>query len=105
MTAIHPDALLAAMPKLDAQVACEIDGGGNEPCDRPAVWRMRFHGVIRYTDLRCGMHTVCICDDHLQHERATVELVLRKFGGEAECRYCDAVFRQVSDVIQSVVAL
>lgn len=96
MTAIHPDALLAAMPKLDAQVACEYD----DDCEHPATWRVRAHGRRRPTDPLCGDHLLVICDPHLAEMRAEAE-----DGLPSECRYCNAVFRQVSDVIRSVVAL
>ncbi|UTN93569.1 hypothetical protein SEA_OREGANO_56 [Gordonia phage Oregano] len=100
--AIHPDAITDALPDFDADVACEFD---DEECDRPAVWRIRFHGVRRSTDESCGIHTVCMCDHHLNRERTLVEDLLRKYSTGAECRHCGLVVRQVSDILFSVVAL
>ncbi|ANA85260.1 tail fiber protein [Gordonia phage BritBrat] len=96
VTAIHPDALLAAMPNLDAQVACEYD----DDCPDPAAWRVRAHGRRRATDPLCGDHRLLICDPHLAEMRAEAE-----DGLPYECADCGLIAVHVSDVVQSVVAL
>ena len=100
MTAIHPDALLAAMPNLDAQVACEhLDS-----CDQPAVWRVRIHGIRQLGDQHCGNHLWCMCERHLTQERGVIEDALRGVRS-ARCARCGMVVTKVSDGILSVVAL
>lgn len=102
MTAIHPDALLAAMPNLDAQVACEW---GGVDCDEPAVWRVRVHGTRAPDVTRCGDHRLLLCDTHLAELRVRIDRLFQAIRGGLYCAYCGFVADKVSDVIQSVVAL
>ncbi|QNJ56284.1 hypothetical protein SEA_OHGEESY_55 [Gordonia phage Ohgeesy] len=96
--AINPAAIDAALPDLDADVACEF---GNE-CDRPAVWRVRVHGFRRPSQ-ECANHALCLCDKHQVVQRDKIENIL--WPGPFRCAGCDRICRQVSDVIISVVAL
>jgi hypothetical protein len=95
VTAIHPDALLAAMPNLDAQVACEWD----YDCPHPATWRVCAHGV-RSDDESCADHRLLLCNVHLNQLRQTAGEDLPYL-----CAQCGLIICQVSDVIRSVVAL
>ncbi|AWY04724.1 hypothetical protein PBI_EBERT_56 [Gordonia phage Ebert] len=96
--AINPAAIDAALPDLNADVACEF---GNE-CDRPAVWRVRVHGFRRPSQ-ECANHALCLCDKHQVVQRDKIENIL--WPGPFRCAGCDRICRQVSDVIISVVAL
>ncbi|QLF84198.1 hypothetical protein SEA_PYTHEAS_58 [Gordonia phage Pytheas] len=97
--AIHPEAIAAALPDLDADVACEF---GDDNCDQPAVWRVRVHG-FRPPYQECANHPLCLCDTHQVVQRDKVENILRP--GPFRCTGCGRICRQVSDVILSVVAL
>lgn len=99
MTAIHPDALLAAMPNLDAHVACEYEDG----CDRPAVWRVAAHGRRRPGET-CKDHVLLICNADLVELRQKVDALLSDCAW-FQCVDCGTKFYKPSDVIQSVVAL
>ncbi|QFP97020.1 hypothetical protein SEA_SUERTE_49 [Gordonia phage Suerte] len=96
--AIHPDAIDAALPDFDADVACE----SVPACDRSAVWRVRVHG-FRPPYERCANHTLCLCNTHQSEQRDKIEAILRD--GPFQCRGCGRVSRLVSDVLLSVVAL
>lgn len=102
MTAIHPDALLAAMPNLDANVACEW---GGVDCDEPAVWRVRAHGTRTPTDAKCADHTLPLCDTHLAELRVNVDRLFRECPRGLYCAHCKLIARQVSDILLWVVAL
>ncbi|WNM74464.1 hypothetical protein SEA_BEARBQ_62 [Gordonia phage BearBQ] len=96
--AIHPDAILAALPDFDADVVCEFKDG----CELPAVWRVVAHG-IRTGEDTCSVRTYLMCDPCLSAMRRICEDKFRRF--PIGLCACGRRFRQVSDVIQSVVAL
>ncbi|AVI03686.1 hypothetical protein SEA_CONFIDENCE_56 [Gordonia phage Confidence] len=95
--AIHPAAIDAALPDFDAEVRCEF----YDECERPAVWRVVAHGVAD-EDEACSVRPYLMCDICLAEMRALIEETLRI---EGYCDSCGKTFRQVSDVILSVVAL
>ncbi|AZS12793.1 hypothetical protein SEA_SAHARA_51 [Gordonia phage Sahara] len=97
---IHSSAIDAALPDFDAVVACEFE----KDCDQPAVWRVVAHG-IRVGETECSVRTYVMCDDCLTVMRKITEDHLRQRGRPGICRSCAQFFRQVSDVIRSVVAL
>lgn len=96
--AIHPEAIDAALPDFDADVACEYD----TECDMPAVWRVRAHGFHRHADT-CSTQNVTVCNPCLTRMRHYVESEIGST--EFRCRGCHKPLLQVSDVILSVVAL
>ncbi|AWN05074.1 hypothetical protein SEA_EASLEY_50 [Gordonia phage Easley] len=102
--AIHPDAIDAALPDFDADVACEVQVvSTGEPCGASAVWRVRAHGFRSAQDLHCSIRTILMCDPCLNHLRDKVEEALAD--GPVRCSDCQKVIRQMSDALLSVVAL
>ncbi|QDP44179.1 hypothetical protein SEA_JUJU_63 [Gordonia phage JuJu] len=95
--AINPAAIDAALPDFDADVPCEF----RDECERPAVWRVVAHGVAD-EDETCSVRPYLMCDTCLAEMRALIEQTLRV---EGYCESCGKTFRQVSDIIRSVVAL
>lgn len=102
--AIHPAAIDAALPDFDAVVACEF----RDECEHPAVWRVIAHGLSSGEE-ECSVRPYLMCDPCLTEMRRIVETSLRCGGhcGDScgRCYSCGKVFRQVSDIIRSVVAL
>ena len=97
--AINPAAIDAALPDLDAEVACEF---GDDSCDQPALWRVHVHG-FRQPSQQCADHALCLCEPHRVVQRDKIKAILRL--GPFRCTGCDRICCQVSDVIISVVAL
>ncbi|QDH92326.1 hypothetical protein SEA_SPOOKY_59 [Gordonia phage Spooky] len=95
--AIHPEAILAALPDLDADVACEYQ----KTCDHTAVWRAIVHG-FHNGEQSCSTRPVLLCDGCLTRLRKYAEVQLAE---PLWCSGCWTPLVQVSDVIQSVVAL
>ncbi|AZF98798.1 hypothetical protein SEA_MARIDALIA_59 [Gordonia phage Maridalia] len=105
--AIHPDAIIAALPDLDADVACEMAThcpvGHRHRCDEPAVWRVRAHGYRDVRDRVCGVHTFLMCGTHLTELRTVLEEVVRQ--GGRTCKDCGLRARSVADILREVSAL
>ncbi|ATW60838.1 hypothetical protein SEA_BENTHERDUNTHAT_68 [Gordonia phage BENtherdunthat] len=95
--AIHPDAILAALPDFDADVVCEYQ----KECDQPAVWRTVVHG-FHGGEKKCSTRTVLLCDGCLARLREYAEAQLAE---PLWCSGCWTPLVKVSDVIRSVVAL
>lgn len=105
--AINPEAIDAALPDLDAEVACEaIECDHPEhQCHTPARWRVTMHAFHAGRGGRCSTRARPICGHHLEVLRQIVADGIAAHPHVALCRSCRKEIRQVSDVIISVVAL
>ncbi|QOC55975.1 tail fiber protein [Gordonia phage Matteo] len=101
--AINPAAIDAALPDLDAEVACEVPDDHDAMCGAPAVWRVRGHGTPGHRHERYAVQTVLMCDPCVTVLRE--QLADKLADGAVLCSICGQIFTQVSDVILSVVAL
>ncbi|AMS03217.1 hypothetical protein SEA_TIMTAM_58 [Gordonia phage TimTam] len=107
--AIHPDAIDAALPDFDAEVACQwsLCDHPECQCDVPAVWRVTMHGARSTEDLRahrCCTFTRPMCDPHVETIRSHVTDLLASVGPLDLC-WCGRTVAQVSDLLLEVSAL
>ncbi|GAC70803.1 hypothetical protein [Gordonia soli] len=107
MTAVHPAAIDAALPSLDAEVACEAIACSHpeHQCQTPARWRIRMHGARDEADhraARCSTFALPVCDPHLGDLKRVVADDLARHNHPLRCTGCGAEFAQVSDVILEV---
>lgn len=100
----QPEAIDAALPDFDADVACELPNkSSGEPCGAPAVWWVRVHGFRHAQSVHCAVHNLLMCDPCLNYLRTKMENELSR--GPMRCRSCGARVVAMSDIFKSVVAL
>lgn len=87
------------------------------PCDRIAVWRIRFHFVNHCEEVCCdrhqarrdedGNHLIPMCVGHFEQMRQEVSAHVWKLNqrGRATCQSCGAPIACVNDVIRERIKL
>lgn len=107
-------------PDIEPEIAhLDLDICDWGPCDRLAVWRIRFHFVNHCEDVCCpyhaarqdedGNHLIPMCANHFEQLRTEVSahvwrLNKNKFG-VAACQSCGAPIACVNDVIRERIKL
>lgn len=105
-------------PDIDPAIAhLDIDLCDWGPCDRIAVWRIRFHFVNHCEAVCCehhqarrdedGNHLIPMCASHFEQMRQEVAAHVWRLNrhGRAICTSCGAPIACVTDVIRERVKL
>lgn len=105
-------------PDIDPAIAhLDLDLCDWGPCDRIALWRIRFHFVNNCGAVCCdwhkaqqdedGNHLIPICAKHFEELRAEVAAHVWRLNrhGRAICQSCGAPVTCINDVIRERVKL